>query len=187
MRTTLLLLALGCGPKAPSTTAPTATPSPTVETASANLPTPYTAEQIRAAMPVGSVLRFRVDAMGEASKELRWKVISSDATGCTMHQEAHHADSGELIDDLGDVAFVWTELRDHAAFPAASATVSSGEVDVPLGHFKVNSYTVRQENGSTVTYHFAPDLPGPPVLMVVIAGEVEVARMSALERSPLHQ
>ena len=161
MRTTLLLLALGCGPKSPSTTAPTATPSPMIETA----------------------MRFVPLRRGW----IRWKVISSDATGCTMHQEAHHADSGELIDDLGEVAFIWTELRDHASFPAASATVSPGEVDVPLGHFKVNSYTVRQENGSTVTYHFAPDLPGPPVLMVVIAGEVEVARMSALERSPLHQ
>lgn len=179
----LTTLLLACGPKVPSSTAPAAGPSaeaPAPATAQ-TLPTPYSAEQIRDAMPVGRTMHFKLEKAGQPPVELRWKVTASDANGCTIHEEIVDPSAGAPVAPGDDSTHAWEELRQHAAFPAQGTVVSQREIDAPMGRLRVDVYRV-SEDAAVTEYSFAPDMPGPPVLMVVTAGDQEVMRMTMLER-----
>ncbi len=75
----------------------------------------------------------------------------------------------------------WEELRDHATFPAEATELGQAEVDVPAGHFLCRRYEVTRNEGQVETFHFAPERPGPPVLMTLFAGGAEVFRMELVE------
>lgn len=182
MRSLLFLLALACAPKAPP--AAPAADAPAADAPAATLPTPYTAEQIRDAMPTGATMRFRLERADQPTTEMRWEVTASDAQGCTLHSAIYDAATGALVQDEGAMTHTWVELRGHAAFPVEGTVVSEAELDLPMGHRRVTVYRVPDE-GVMVDYHFAPELPGPPVLMVVSFGDRELTRMTMLERSPL--
>jgi hypothetical protein len=144
------------------------------------LPTPYTAEQLRAACPDGMVVRYRLRADGQ----VMWMEMGfddGDAEGTFIETQRLQEDGRPL--EMAEVQkFGWEELRDHAKFPdSVAARSDGGEVRVPAGSFKVVRYTV--EDGTKIAqYDFAPSLPGPPVLMVVRAGDQEVFRMELVER-----
>lgn len=147
-------------------------------------PRPFTAEQIRAAMPVGHLLRLRMEAPGAEPQEQRWEVTSADATHCTIASKVYDQ-SGVLARDEGAGTSLWTELRDHAAFPAAETEITSGTIEVPAGRFDTRVYKVTSRDGvHTVvkTLHFATALPGPPVLMTVEQDGVLAMKMTLLER-----
>ncbi|MEZ4322960.1 MAG: hypothetical protein R3F61_36175 [Myxococcota bacterium] len=151
----MILLALACTgstPEAPQAPAP----APVAEPASGTPVTPdgppFTAEQIRDAMPAGQVVRWRYD-IGPNTTTVEWRVRAADATSMTLESRP----PGSV-----DVS-TWEALRDHGVFPAASTTL---EVGVPLttglGDLITRKYVVT--DGSEVkTYWFADAYPGPPV------------------------
>ncbi len=180
-----LLLLLACAPKTAAPSAPTDAPTAPAATAPETLPTPYTAEQLRAAMPVGTTMRYRLDAAEQPTMEQRWVVTAADEQTCTIASTMHDPQSGELKVDEGAETSAWTELRDHAAFPPGLTTETSEEIDIPAGHFATRVYHVRQPDGPIRHFWFAPELPGPPVQMVVAAPDgTELMKMTLLERSP---
>lgn len=147
-------------------------------------PRPFSAEQIRAAMPVGHVLRLRMETPGAEPQEQRWEVTAADASTCTISSKVYDSRGG-LVRDEGAGTSLWTELRDHAAFPAAETEIRSGTIEVPAGRFETRVYKVTSRDGvhSVVkTLHFATALPGPPVLMTVEQSGAQVMKMTLLER-----
>ena len=179
--TLLLALLLACGPKAAPPVSPV---NPSAALAPETLPTPYTAEQIRDAMPVGTVIRLKMEVSGQPLTEQRWTVTAADAEGCTIHSEVLDAGTGALLVDEGSDASRWDELRDHAAFPAAHTTQAEGEITVPAGTFATRIYHVSAPDAPSRHFWFSPDLPGPPVQMTVLAPDgAELMRMSLIERT----
>lgn len=179
----LLMLAASC---ASTTSAPVATaPSKDDAPADATIaPRPFTAEQIRAAMPTGQQLKFRMEVAGAPTIIEQWIVTAADATQMTMSSKSF-ADDGKLVEDQGSDTSTWTKLMEHATFPAAKTTVTESTVETPAGTFASIVYEVRDtKDGVPVVthFHFAKTLPGPPVLLTVDAGGKRIRTMTLLER-----
>jgi hypothetical protein len=138
------------------------------------LPTPYTAAQLRAALPVGSVMVYQHTEGGTVSVH-RTEVVAADAERVTFAASADGEEGGRS-------EHTFTELRDHASFPVAGTAWADEEVTVPLGTLPTRRYTV-QGAGQAKTFWFSPHHPGPPVKMTVEAGGVQVFEMVLVERT----
>lgn len=177
MRTAWLALWLtACAAHAPTPPAPV----PLAE--ASMLPTPYTAAQIRDAMPVGTQLTLQQATPQGIIGQVHWTVTQADPQGMSMleHYEGAPADS-DTVD-----AYAWTDLRDHARFPAATTTRQRASWSDVLGDHEGWHY-VRTEDTDTgaVLHHFwfSDDHPGPPLRMTQEHGPVTVFEMTVVARS----
>lgn len=156
---------------------PALAPAPSEATVSV----PFTAEQLRAAFPVGHTLRFRVREVGEPDTEQRWLVNAADASGMTL-TVAVHAEDGTLIGQETGTS-TWAELLTHGNFPAAMTVMEDTTVTTPAGTFEAWKFTVVDQAKDTVKrLHFAKTLPGPPVMMAVQEGKGTTFEMILVER-----
>ena len=144
-------------------------------------PRPFTADQIRAAMPAGTELRMRVEEQGRPPAVLHWLVTAADANGMTVKAEILDNED-HLISNEGTKTSRWDELVHHADFPAAATERSESSVQVPAGTYASIDYVVRAADGTVSAYHFAKQLPGPPVLTVVEKDGLVVRTMTLLSR-----
>lgn len=155
-------------------------------------PTPYTADEIRAATPEGlEVTTETVSREGGTRRERTTFVRcgEDDADIATVRLDEHGAPIGEVRRGTAR----WLDLQAHASFPAAITTRTEDTIDHPLGRLTCWRYDVDGEHGST-TFWFAHDTPGMPVRYgTVIDGELRdvtevVARRfpSGLAGSPDH-
>jgi hypothetical protein len=172
------LILAGCG--ASSTSAPSpAAPEPGLA------PRPFTAEQIRDAMPEGTEMRYRLEEPGQPPVVLVMRVTAADEKTGTIASEVL-AEDGTVVKPAETKTSEWTALVKHASFPAAATTVGESTVETPAGSFPSIDYVVRStsEDGAAVvtTYRFARALPGPPVSLVREKGGVVVSRMVLLSR-----
>ncbi len=150
--------------------------------ADALTPSPFGPDALRAAFPVGSLVRLRIRKAGEAETVERWDVTAADDAGMTIASKVYNAD-GTLLRDEGTGTSTWAELTTHGQFPFAQTVKEDSSVDVPAGHFETWLYTVIDAEKDTVSrYHFAKTLPGPPVLFSVVAGKGTVLEMALVER-----
>jgi hypothetical protein len=149
-------------------------------------PRPFTSDEIRAAMPVGERLRFRIVMAGKPPTEEEWTVTAANADGCTIRSMTYDP-NGTLLEDQGEATSKWTELEAHATFPARSTQRSEGEIEVPAGRYPAWLYTVTEPgaNGDMEvrSYAFAKTLPGPPVRFTVRHKDDEVFSMTLLSRA----
>ena len=156
----LVTSAVGCASSPPPDIVET--PDPT------RLPTPYTANQIRAAMPEGTMIWMRMETPGKVTQE-EWEVVDADDETCTMSSKVYDESGKKLLEDKGERTHKWTELRDHASFPIATTMRAEGRIDTPVGSFDSWLYiadTVGEDGLPLLMhFHFAKELPGPPVLM----------------------
>ena len=145
------------------------------------IPTPYTAEAIRAACPVGTRLVYRVVA-GGATSLMTMSFVEADAAGATV-ETAMTTEGGEPLGLTTTETSSWEEFRDHANFEESATARTEASITVPAGMFSTWLYTVRADDGSITRYHFALDSAGPPVWMDKVEnGETEFV-MELVERS----
>jgi hypothetical protein len=142
-------------------------------------PKPYGSRQLRQALPVGSRITIRNEAKGKVHFE-EYEVIEADREYLTMTHQITR-ETGEVVDDLGESDYSWNELRDQAAFPVDRTVRSEGSIEVPVGSFDTWLYVVTEQDDQgrpeVTYYHFAKELPGPPVVMsVVIDGKTTLNR-----------
>lgn len=184
----LLLLALvACAPRpAPPVAAASVEPvlpaGPPAPTDDGTLPRPYTAEQIRDNHPEGTVVTLRVENATDPPAVMEWTFTGATATEVTIASKLFAAD-GTLLKDEGSETSRWTELREHAAFPAESTRRTEETVTVPAGRYDCWRYHVEDE-GVTTDFWFAETEPGPPVQMEVYGPDGHLLRrMSLLSRA----
>ncbi len=128
-------------------------------------PTPYSAEQIREANPPGTVLVFRIEEPPAPPVLNVMRFTSGDAQGVIVENQTLTEDRtpiGELVVSESS----WTELRDHAAFPASKTQRTETRCEVPSGTYSCLLYSVQsEEDGTPITsrFFFADTKPGPPV------------------------
>ena len=127
-----------------------------------HLPTPFSAEQIRAASPVGRRIRIRTDAdAGPTYREIRY--LATDADGAVQRFTPTDADGGSLGAGV-ERRSAWLDLQGHASFPADQATVE--ETTLALAWGTEPCWLYRVSIGDTETrYWFAQRLAGMPVVV----------------------
>lgn len=123
-------------------------------------PTPFSAEQIRAATKVGRRYAWRVEEEGKPPATRVIVFTSVDEEGAVM---VAGPDDASLAASSPSRAR-WDELQKHALFPAAATSVQDERVTVPAGTFDCRVYTVKDADGTVRRFYFALDLPGAPVL-----------------------
>lgn len=136
--------------------------------AAANAPTPYTADAIRAAMPVGSVLVMRRIYYDVGPINVRWTVIDATETTVTMEVVQMNGFTGVSLWDPATDIETWADLRDIGLFPAEFTVITDATVEVPAGKFATKRYTVTDPIGKSVsTYDFDVARAGPPISIAV--------------------
>lgn len=145
-------------------------------------PRPFTAEQIRKAMPAGTEIRYRIEEQGRPPVLVHSRVTAADAASMTMESRVL-AEDGSLLAEEPPRTTKWVDLLEHANFPADRTVQSRGTVEVPAGKFETLDYVVTETAKGTVsTFRFAPSLPGPPVSLEVKKDGTVVQRMVLLSR-----
>lgn len=158
----------------PVTPAPAAAPAP-AKPAVEMAPTPYTAEEIREACPVGRKIVLRVVEKDKPEVLHVIEFRNNDAQGTDLHMTVTEP-SGKVL-DTSDKHVTWAELRSHAEFPKDRTVVTHRTTMTPLGALESVVYKVTEGEGpdeTVSTYHFATKLPGPPVVHFVEKGGTRV-------------
>jgi hypothetical protein len=131
---------------------------------------PFTAEEIREEWIEGlRLLMRRSSPEGEVVE--RWTVVASDPEGVYIEFVTLDGD-GQVSADPEVRRSSWIELRDHAAFPAATSSREWTSRSTALGSFEGWLYRVPDEKTGTVSeFFFVPEFPGAPVQMRILNGE----------------
>lgn len=148
-------------------------------------PTPYTAEQIRAACPTGLRIVYLMDILKEGRNKHIFAFDECDEKG-TRFTLVQTTEEGQVSDMGRSERRSWADLQRHASTPKAQTTVATETITVPGGTFPCMRYTVKRldpERGEIAdTLWFAYELPGPPIRWTKsIAGE-QILEMTLLER-----
>lgn len=117
------------------------------------LPTPFTADEIREATGIGKTIRMRVDAPDGTATYRVNRFREADAEGATLDRWAEDAP-----DDVRSNRVTWRELQGHAAFDAATTSVSTEPLSIPLGEVNCLRYDTED-----ATFWFSLAHPGMPV------------------------
>lgn len=147
------------------------------------LPTPFSAAEIRATWTDGfEVVMVRTTPEGTVRE--RWRVVAADDTGCEI-EFTPVDESGEPVGDGVVRPSGWVELRDHAAFPAATAERRRWTRDTSFGTLKGWQYEVRNpEEGTLSKLFFADGYAGAPVWMESTRDGKLLVRLEQVERTP---
>ena len=186
----LFLMTLGCGRgEGPSGigsetgdhgAAATTAPAPDLEPDDPSLlRRPFTADEIRDEWVEGFRLMIRRTTPEGASVE-RWTVISADNEGAEIEYAILEEDNN--VSESAVRSTTWVELRDHASFPAATATREWVTRSTGLGTYDGWLYRVRGDGGAVEEYFFVPSLPGAPVQMKIVIGDQTVFELEQTAR-----
>ena len=140
------------------------------------LPTPFSADEIRAGCPAGRTVRLRVESVGAADVVRMSRFVHVDREGAEI-EVTTWTPAGEPLGEAGIHRATWRELQEHAAFPVATTVVSDVELALPLGVLECRLYTTT--DGATVRrFWFAATHPGMPVRYSTEESEALVSRVT---------
>jgi hypothetical protein len=145
-------------------------------------PTPYTAEQLRAANRPGTTYRYKIETSGEPVQIQVMEFTSGSSAERAEVKSQTLDESGKAKSPPSVEHTAWADLRRHGEFPRAALTVEPGAVEVPAGKFEVMVYTVSAPNGDTARFHFAKSYAGPPVLVYKERAGTRLMTMTLMER-----
>ena len=147
-----------------------------------HLPTPFTAEEIRAGCQPGRTIRSLVVKPNALPIVRVTRFVSADADGAEQDSWEETPD-GVRLGESQRRRSTWRGFQEHASFPAAATERAEDEIEIPAGRFDCLRYTSR--DGQTVrTFWFARSVPGMPLRFEErIDGEV-VYSSTAIENIP---
>lgn len=146
-------------------------------------PTPYTAAELRDATKIGRTYVFRSEKQGEkpAFRQMKFVGVSPDeATVESLDMDADRKPLGAPQTAKSK----WEDLRKHAEFPKDAVSITEGSISVPAGDYDCRIYVVTMPGGKVTTFHFAKNLPGPPVLFFTEVNGVKVSTSTLVEYAP---
>lgn len=144
-----------------------------------HLPTPFTAEQIRAGCRPGRELRMRIERSGQDPiiRVVRY-LVGDEITA--VQETWEESTDGVTLREPEVSRETWLELQEHASFPAASTVVADETIEIPAGTYACLRYAQSSEDGLR-TFWFAKELPGQPIRWVIRAGDEVAVSVTLLE------
>jgi hypothetical protein len=130
-----------------------------------NLPTPFSAEEIRQGCPVGRRIVWKIVAgQGAPPAYQRMLFVESDADGA-MVESVTVSESGEAIGAAKSGRSSWPELQAHGSYPKEGSLLAPLEdVGSPLGEQRPGwFYRVAKADGTALLVWFEEGRAGPPV------------------------
>ncbi|MEM9386081.1 MAG: hypothetical protein AAGA68_13530 [Pseudomonadota bacterium] len=122
---------------------------------------PFSAAQLRRAMPVGLKVVMQVDSP-IAGKFTRQMAVEQSSAQTVSMRETTLEEAFRNAMPSGTVNASWEELRDHACFPAAQTKRSRITANTAFGELSAWRYQFDQD-GVRLVLTFADALPGLPV------------------------
>jgi hypothetical protein len=155
------------------------------------LPTPFTADQIRDALPRGTRIIYRVQRGTDAPVLDEWTFTRSDEVGATVRSRNLEIDGRAPLTDWTEERLSWTELRDHASYEQRKTTVEEGRLETPMGAFDTVIYIVQGKSPdgepTVSSFEFGKDLAGPPLRVLIVVSGKQVLSMEMIERGPVER
>jgi hypothetical protein len=147
-----------------------------------DLPTPFTADEIREGCQPGRTVRSLVEERGREPYVRVTRFVS--ATDEVAEQETwNERPDGTRLTGPQRGRSTWLAFQGHASFPAANTAVTEEEMDIPAGHFATLRYTQRE--GDVVReFWFARSAPGMPLRYEEWDGQTLMYRSTAVENIP---
>lgn len=147
-----------------------------------HLPTPFSADEIRAGCPPGRTIRSLVIRAGREPYIRVTRFVSGDADGAE-HEAWTETPDGVRLTEPERSRSTWLEFQEHASMPAAETEIAEEEIDIPAGRFACLRYT-RTEGDSVSTFWFAASAPGQPLKFEQRASGELVFSSTAIEIIP---
>ncbi|HEY4178269.1 MAG TPA: hypothetical protein VGM90_15585 [Kofleriaceae bacterium] len=136
-------------------------PRPAAPQTPVDAPMLFTVDQLRAGCPQGRKIELRIEMADKPAIVEDWEFTKVDKRSATIHSVTHD-EAGDPISEETSTS-KWTDLHEHAKFPAAKTTIDDKvSLTIPAGTFTTRLYTVL-DGATTKRFWFAVDLPGPPV------------------------
>jgi hypothetical protein len=151
------------------------------------LPTPFSADEIRAGNPPGTTRVYVVRRGADvALQRTTFLEHAGDQGGLARFEVSSRTLDGEPIGTPTEASSTWAELQAHASYPRAEATLASTICTTAAGRHEAWMYDWRQpaRDGRPATHHrvwFAKSMPGPPVLYERIVADVLAYRMELVQ------
>lgn len=147
-----------------------------------DLPTPFSAEEIRVGCPPGRTVRALVVRPDADPIVQVTRFVSGDAEGAEQAFWTETPD-GVRLSEPQRRRSTWLEFQGHASMPAASTRIDEEEIEIPAGRFACLRYT--RVDGDTVdTFWFARSAPGMPLKFDERVAGVLVFSSTAIENVP---
>jgi hypothetical protein len=147
-----------------------------------HLPTPFSADEIRAGCQPGRTVRSLIIEPGKAPVIGVTRFVAADPDG--GEQETwQETPEGQPLGEPVRRRSTWLEFQEHASFPAATTERFEDEMDIPAGRFASLRYTNR-EGDQVRTFWFARSAPGMPLRFEEREGETIVYSSTAIENIP---
>ena len=145
-------------------------------------PTPYSADQIRAACAEGA---FREYETTERNVTQRMRMVfRAEQDGQAYVETELLAQDGTVMTTLPGQPTPWTTLQGHASFPEQATVITPCSHQTQAGTFDAWTYVVTGTDGAETIFVFARDLPGPPLDMTRRISFEEVSRMELVDYGP---
>jgi hypothetical protein len=147
-----------------------------------HLPTPFSADEIRAGCPPGRTVRSLVVEAGAQPHIRITRFVSGDAEGAEQESWTETPDGLRLTEPQRRRS-TWLDFQGHASMPAATTEIAEEEIDIPAGRFACLRYT-RRDGDEVDTFWFATGAPGMPLKFEERVGGQLVFSSTAIENIP---
>ena len=144
-----------------------------------HLPTPFTAEEIRAGCPPGRTVRSLVIEPGQDPIVRVTQFVSTDPQGADQAFWQETPD-GARLGETQRRRSTWIEFQGHASFRADVTQVDEEEIAIPAGRYDCLRYSTR-DGHAVRTFWFARSAPGMPLRFEEREGGVITSSSTAIE------
>ncbi|HQO19764.1 MAG TPA: alpha/beta hydrolase [Acidobacteriota bacterium] len=135
-------------------------------------PTPFSADQIRKALPKGSLVKLWNETPDGPPTVITFRFLGGTKQNARLETTITDV-KGDTLGPPDKSAPSWRELQSHASYPENSTRIEQGKIRTFRGDLDCWLYEVR-EGGKVTRYWFAKELPGPPVLLEeIMNGKLE--------------
>lgn len=126
-----------------------------------HLPTPFSADEIRAGCPAGRTIRMLVTERDREPYVHVTRFVATDEIGAEQ-ESWEETEDGRRLSEPRRRRSTWLDFQGHASMPASSTTIDHQILDIPAGRHDCLVY--RRVDGDTVmTFWFATTAPGMPL------------------------
>jgi hypothetical protein len=148
-----------------------------------DLPTPFSATEIRVGCPPGRTVRSLVEQAGQEPYIGVTKFVTGDEDGADQEFWRESPDRTRLTEPQRRRS-TWLEFQGHASMPAAQTTRTEETIDIPAGRFECMKYVRRDEDG-VATFWFARVAPGMPLkFQQQVDGQIVFASTAITDEVP---